>query len=288
MPLVTSKKLLTDAQKNGYAIGAFNVENMEMVQAVIAAAEELDSPVILQTTPSTINYADAELFLANVKTVAEKSGVQVVMHLDHGNSFELAMKAYRAGYTSIMIDGSQGTFEENVAVTKAVVCACHAADVPVEAELGKVGGKEDDLNAGEEDQYTDPKQAAEFVAATDIDFLAVAIGTAHGVYKGTPKLDKERLSEIRKVVDIPLVLHGTSGVPDEDVIDCIKRGICKVNYATDLRIAYTKGIKKVLEEKPETIDPKKYNAAGRAEVKKYVMEKIKVCGSVGKSSRGKQ
>ncbi len=281
MPLVTTKELLLDAQKNGYAVGAFNVENMEMVQAVVSAAEELKSPVIIQTTPSTIAYADCNYFYANVKTAAEKASVPVVMHLDHGNNFDLAMKAYRAGYTSIMIDGSHGTFEENITVSKAVADVCHAAGISVEAELGKVGGKEDDLDAGEGNPYTDPKQAAEFVKITGVDSLAVAIGTAHGIYKGTPKLDMERLSEIRKVVEIPLVLHGTSGVPDDDVVDCITRGICKVNYATDLRIAFTNGVRRILRENPDIIDPKKYNAVGRDEVKNYVMKKIQICGSAG-------
>lgn len=283
MPLVTTKQLLLDAQKGGYAVGAFNVENMEMVQAVLAAAEELRSPVIMQTTPSTVKYAGLDYFYANVKTAAERADIPVVMHLDHGSSFELAMQALRTGYTSIMIDGSHGTFEENIAVSKAVADACHPSGVPVEAELGKVGGKEDDLEGGDENPYTDPEQAKKFVEATGIDSLAVAIGTAHGVYKGTPKLDVERLSEICKTVEIPLVLHGTSGVPDEAVKECIRRGICKVNYATDLRIAFTKGVNQVLGEKPDTIDPKKYNTQGREEVKKYVMGKIKVCGSAGKA-----
>ena len=283
MSLVTTKQMLLDAQKGGYAVGAFNVENMEMVQAVIAAAEELKSPVIMQTTPGTLKYADPDYFYANVKTAAMKANVPVVMHLDHGSSFELAMKAFRAGYTSIMIDGSHGSFEENIEVSKKVADACHAADVPVEAELGKVGGKEDDLDGGDENPYTDPQQAKEFVEKTGIDSLAVAIGTAHGVYKGIPKLDVNRLSEIRKVVSIPLVLHGTSGVPDDAVKECISRGICKVNYATDLRIAFSKGVNEVLHENPDTIDPKKYNAKGREEVKEYVMSKMKVCGSVGKA-----
>lgn len=283
MALVTTKELLLKAQEGGYAVGAFNVENMEMVQAVLAAAEELHSPVIMQTTPSTVKYAGLDYYYANVKTAAERASVPVVMHLDHGSSFELAMQALRTGYTSIMIDGSHGTFEENVAVSKAVADACHPSGVPVEAELGKVGGKEDDLEGGEGNPYTDPLQAKEFVEKTGVDSLAVAIGTAHGVYKGTPKLDVERLSEIRKVVDIPLVLHGTSGVPDEAVKECIKRGICKVNYATDLRIAFSKGVNEVLKDHPETIDPKKYNAQGREEVKKYVMSKMEVCGSVGKA-----
>lgn len=283
MPLVTTKQLLLDAQKGGYAIGAFNVENMEMVQAVVAAAEELRSPVILQTTPSTVKYADVEYFYANAKAAADKATVPVVMHLDHGNSFELAMRAYRAGYTSIMIDGSHGTFEENIAVSKAVADACHPSGIPVEAELGKVGGKEDDLEGGDQNPYTDPEEARIFVEATGVDSLAVAIGTAHGVYKGIPKLDINRLSGIRQVVSIPLVLHGTSGVPDDTVRECIRRGICKVNYATDLRIAFTKGVTRVLSEHPETIDPKKYNAAGREEVKKYVMDKMMVCGSNGRA-----
>ena len=282
MSLVTTKELLLDAQKNGYAVGAFNVENMEMVQAVVAAAEELKSPVIMQTTPSTVKYADLAYFYANAKVAAEMSSVPVVMHLDHGNSFELAMRAYRTGYTSIMIDGSHETYEENIRVSKAVADACHPGGVPVEAELGKVGGKEDDLEGGEGDPYTDPQEAAEFVKRTGVDSLAVAIGTAHGVYKGEPKLDLDRLSEIRKVVDIPLVLHGTSGVPDETVKECVKRGICKVNYATDLRIAFSRGVKAVMAENPDVFDPKKYNAAGREEVKKYVMQKILVVGSNGK------
>ncbi len=281
--LTTTKKLLCDAQKGSYAVGAFNVENMEMVQAVVAAAEELQSPVIMQTTPSTVKYADPEYFYANVKTAAEKASVPVVMHLDHGSSFALAMQAFRAGYTSIMIDGSHESFEDNIAITKSVVDACHPVNVPVEAELGKVGGKEDDLDGGEGNPYTDPQEAKEFVEATGVDSLAVAIGTAHGVYKGTPKLDVERLSEIREVVSIPLVLHGTSGVPDEAVKECIRRGICKVNYATDLRIAFSEGVNEVLKEHPDTIDPKKYNARGREKVKAYVMGKIKVCGSEGKA-----
>ena len=283
MALVTTKQLLLDAQKGGYAVGAFNVENMEMVQAVVAAAEELRSPVIMQTTPSTVKYANLNYFYENVKVAAQESSVPVVIHLDHGNSFELAMQAYRTGYTSIMIDGSHEGFEDNIALTSAVVKACHPGEVPIEAELGKVGGKEDDLDGGEGDPYTNPQEAAEFVERTGIDSLAVAIGTAHGVYKGVPKLDFSRLSEIRKAVSIPLVLHGTSGVPDEDVAECIKRGICKVNYATDLIIAFTKGINQVLKENPDTIDPKKYNAKGREEVRKYVMHKMKICQSIAKA-----
>lgn len=280
--LVTAKQLMLDAQKGGYAIGAFNVENMEMVQAVVSAAEELKSPVIIQTTPSTLKYASPEMFYANVAAAAKAASVPVVMHLDHGSSFQLAMQAFRAGYTSIMIDGSHSAYEDNIAVTKAVVDACHPAGVPVEAELGKVGGKEDDLDGGD-GGYTVPSEAADFVEKTGVDSLAVAIGTAHGVYKGTPKLDVDRLSEIRRVVSIPLVLHGTSGVPDEAVRECIRRGICKVNYATDLRIAFSAGLKEYLAKDPDAFDPKKYNAVGREKVKEYVMSKILVCGSNGRA-----
>ena len=188
------------------------------------------------------------------------------------------MQTFRCGYTSIMIDGSQKPFEENIALTSAVVKAAHAANISVEAELGSVGGKEDSLDNGE-GGYTDPSKAKEFVERSGCDSLAVAIGTAHGVYKHAPKLDLNRLSAIREVVDIPLVLHGTSGVDDEVVKECVQRGICKVNYATDLRIAYTRGVKEVLAENPDTIDPKKYGARGREYVKQYVMEKMQVVGS---------
>ncbi|WP_455682556.1 class II fructose-1,6-bisphosphate aldolase [Thomasclavelia sp.] len=282
MPLVTTEKILLDAQKDNYAIGAFNVENMEMVMAVVAAAEELKSPVILQTTPSTVKYASLDYFYANAKVAAQKASVPVAIHLDHGNSFELAMQALRVGYTSIMIDGSHESFEENIKVTKAVVDACKPSKVSVEAELGKVGGKEDDLDGGD-GGYTDPLEAKEFVEKTGVGSLAVAIGTAHGVYKGEPKLDLDRLSEIKEVVSIPLVLHGTSGVPDETVSECVRRGICKVNYATDLRIAFSKGVKEYLAQNPDAIDPKKYCSIGREEVKKYVMSKMHVVGSVNKA-----
>ena len=281
MPLVTSKEMLLNAQKGGYAVGAFNAENMEMVKAIIQAAEELKAPVMIQPTPSTIKYGTIETYAAIVAAEAAKAVVPVCLHLDHGSSFELAMQAMKAGYTSVMIDGSKYDFEGNIEVSKKVADVAAALNIPCEAELGKVGGKEDDLDGGN-GGYTEPSEAAEFVERTGVDFLAVAIGTAHGVYKGIPKLDLDRLSEIKNVVSIPLVLHGTSGVPDETVKECIKRGICKVNYATDLRIAFTEGVKQVLTEKPDTIDPKKYNAAGREKVKEYVMGKMLVCGSNGR------
>ena len=282
MPFVTTKKMLQDAQDGHYAVGAFNVENMEMVMAVIEAAEEMNAPVIMQTTPSTVKYAGLDYYLANVKAAAERADIPVALHLDHGSSYGLAMQALRTGYTSIMIDGSHEGFEDNVVLTKAVVDACRPSGIPVEAELGKVGGKEDDLDGGDGDGYTDPNQAKEFVERTGASSLAVAIGTAHGLYKGEPKLEQERLSNIRQVVSVPLVSHGASGVPDEAVREAIRRGICKVNYATELRIAYSNGIKEVLKTDPDIIDPKKYGAIGKKYVKTFVMEKIRNCGCVNK------
>lgn len=282
MPLVTSEKMLKDAQKGGYAVGAFNAENMEMVKAIIKAAEELKAPVMIQTTPSTVKYGTLDTYAAIVAAEAKKTSVPVCLHLDHGNSFELAVQAIKAGYTSVMIDGSHEDFEGNIAVSKKVADVAKAVGIPVEAELGKVGGKEDDLEA-EADTNTDPQQAKEFVERTGVDSLAVAIGTAHGFYVGTPVLDKERLSEIRQVVDIPLVLHGASGLSDEDVSDCVKRGICKVNFATELRAAYTAAGKKLMEEKPETIDPKALGKVGMAAVTELVKGRMKVCGCDGKA-----
>lgn len=282
MPLVSSKQMLLDAQKGGYAVGAFNAENMEMVKAIIAAAEELHAPVMIQTTPSTVKYASLAMFTAMVAAEARDASVPVCLHLDHGSSFELAVQAVKEGYTSVMIDGSKLPFDENADVSARVVSVAHPNNIPVEAELGKVGGKEDDLEAVA-DTNTDPAEAKAFVEKTGIDSLAVAIGTAHGFYVGTPVLDKERLSEIRAVVDIPLVLHGASGLSDEDVKDCVRRGICKVNFATELRVAYTDAGKKLLQEKPDTFDPKKLGEVGMAAVKELVKNRMKVCGCDGKA-----
>ena len=275
MALVTLKEVLKDAQQKQYAVGAFNVENMEMIQAVIHAAEKLGRAVILQTTPSTLKYAEPELFFANVNVLAKKASVPVVMHLDHGNSYELAERALKAGYSSIMIDGSKLPLEENILLTKKTRKLCEEYGASIEAELGSIGGKEDELTA--ENAYTNVEDAKRFVAETGIDALAVAIGTAHGIYKSKPNIDLKRLEEIRSCVDVPLVLHGTSGVADETVKACIQRGICKVNYATDLRIAFTKGVKKVLLTDEDVYDPKKYLTSAREEVKNKVIERIQVC-----------
>ena len=262
MPFVSTREMLKKAQQGKYAVGAFNAENMEMVQAIVAAAEAEHAPVIIQTTPGTLKYADAMIFAGQASRLAAAANVPVALHLDHGNSFELAEYCVRQGYTSVMIDGSLLPFEDNVALSRRVVEM--AGDTPVEAELGTVGGKEDSHEASM--SYTDPAQAEEFVRRTGVYSFAPAIGTAHGVYKSTPKIDLERLSEIAARVDAPLVLHGTSGVPDETVRACIERGICKVNYATDLRITFTNAVKAYIAENPNAFDPKKYLGAARAAV----------------------
>ena len=277
MPYVTSQKMLLDAQKGGYAIGAFNAENMEMVMAIIAAAEEMKTPVMIQTTPSTVKYAGLDLYRANVYAAAAKAKVDVCLHLDHGSSFDLAVQAIQAGYSSVMIDGSHSPLEGNIAVTRSVVNVAHPCGIPVEAELGKVGGKEDDLEA-DGCGYTDPADAVRFVAEAGIDSLAVAIGTAHGVYVGTPVLDVDRLRAIRRVVEIPLVLHGASGLSDDAVRETIAAGICKVNFATELRVAYTAAVRENLASDEKIYDPKKYGTAARAAVVEAVKQRILVCG----------
>ena len=280
--LVTTKEMLLDAQKNHYGVGAFNVENLEFVMAVLAAAEETKSPVIMQTTPGTIKSAGLDYFYGMVKAAAERATVPVALHLDHGDGYDRCMQALRTGYTSVMIDGSHVGFEENIALTKSVADAGKAMGVPVEAELGKVGGKEDDGPAVEgENPYTDPVEAKEFVERTGCTSLAIGVGTAHGVYTETPHIQQDVVKAIREAVDVPLVLHGTSGVPDEQVAEAVKNGICKVNYATELRQAYTKGYQAYMAENPTCFDPKKPGKAGMAEITKIVKIRMENLGSVG-------
>ena len=284
MALVTTQEMLLDAQRNHYAVGAFNVENLEFVMAVLAAAEETKSPVIMQTTPGTIKTAGLDYFYGMVKAAAERATVPVALHLDHGDGYDRCMQALRTGYTSVMIDGSHVGFEDNIALTKSVADAGKAMGVPVEAELGKVGGKEDDGPAVEgENPYTDPEEAKEFVARTGCTSLAIGVGTAHGVYTETPHIQQDVVKAIREAVDVPLVLHGTSGVPDEQVAEAVKNGICKVNYATELRQAYTKGYQAYMAENPTCFDPKKPGKAGMAEITKIVKIRMENLGSVGRA-----
>ncbi|OYO59409.1 fructose-1,6-bisphosphate aldolase, class II [Lachnotalea glycerini] len=284
MPLVSTKEMLLKASKGNYAVAAFNVENMEMVQAVIEAAEELNAPVILQTTPSTVKYGGITMYRSMVNAIAQVARVPVAMHLDHGDSPQLCKEAIEGKYTSVMIDGSKLSFEENIQVSKLVVEMAKDLSISIEAELGTVGGKEDGHIVTEKEAlYTNPAQAREFVEKTNVNSLAIAIGTAHGFYKGEPKIDFERLSEIKEIVEIPLVLHGASGLPDTTVIKAIELGICKVNFATELRAAYTKGVRKILDSDVDVFDPKKYGTAGRTEVKELVKHKITICKSEGKA-----
>lgn len=278
--LVTTKEMLKDAQDKHYAVGAFNVENLEFVMAVIKAAEEKKSPVIMQTTPGTVKYANLDYYYQIMRQAAISASVPVAIHLDHGDGFDRCMQALRAGYTSVMIDGSHVGFEENIALTKSVCDVAGAMGVPVEAELGKVGGKEDDGPSVEgQNPYTDPIEAAEFVERTGCTSLAVGVGTAHGVYKGTPHIEQEVLKAIRSSIDIPLVLHGTSGVPDEQVAEAIQNGVCKVNYATELRQVFTKGFMEYMAQNPDNFDPKKPAKVGMANITKIVGEHMDNLGS---------
>lgn len=281
MPLTTTVSMLRKAQEQGFAVGAFNVENMEMAQAIISAAEELRAPVILQTTPSTVRYAGTGMYAAMVAARAQEATVPVAMHLDHGDSFALCAQALRSGYTSVMIDGSKLPLEENIALTYKVSEMCAAVGVPVEGEIGRVGGKEDDLES--DGGYTIPEEAVRFEKESGLFSMAVGVGTAHGFYKEKPQLNKELITTLRGMLQAPMVLHGASGLSDEDVKDCIRRGICKVNFATELRAAYTEGVKAVLAENPKTFDPKAYGKEARQRVKALVMERMLVCGCDGKA-----
>jgi len=282
MPYTTTKETLDKAKTNNYAVCAFNAENLEMVQAITWGAEEMDAPVIIQTTPSTVKYTDCAYFHAIVRTAAENSRIPIALHLDHGTSFDLVRKAIKSGYSSVMIDGSQKSFEENINITKKAVEFSRTVNIPVEAELGKVGGKEDGL-VSDGEIYTNPGDAVEFVRRTGIDSLAIAIGTAHGLYKVQPKLDLDRLSEIKKSVDIPLVLHGATGLSDDIIKECVKRGINKINFATELRQIYTNAVREKLNSDGNIIDVKIYSEYARNCVKELVKEKIRLSGSAGKA-----
>ena len=284
MAYVTTKELLTDAVSHRYAVGAFNCENLEMAMAIVAAGEACRAPLIIQTTPSTVNYASVGLFAAMVRELAENAKIPVALHLDHGSSYELCEAALDAGYSSVMIDGSKESLEDNIALTKRVVSLASEKGIPVEAELGTVGGKEDStFSSGT--AYTDPDDALRFVRETGCSSLAVGIGTAHGIYKGTPVLDTGRLSLIKdKLVsagrDLPLVLHGASGLSEEAIRECISRGIAKVNFATELRQAYTEGVKEYLLSDPDCFDPKKYGRTAMKKVQEAVIRRIEVCGDL--------
>lgn len=309
MGIVTSKEMFEKAQKGGYAIGAFNVNNMEIIQGITEGAKELNSPIILQVSAGARKYAKHNYLMHLIQAAVEDTDLSIVVHLDHGADFDICKKCIDGGFTSVMIDGSKYSFEENIALTKQVVEYAHPRGVVVEAELGKLAGVEDDVNVSEADSsYTNPNQAAEFVERTGCDSLAVAIGTSHGAYKfkGEPTLRFDILQEIMDKLpeNYPLVLHGASSVIPEFVEKCNKygadipgargvteellkkaagMGVAKINMDTDIRLAMTSSIREQFVLNPSEFDPRKYLSVARDSIKDMVKHKIKeVLGSENK------
>ena len=252
--IVGNKVLLCEAKKGGYAVPAFNVDNLESVIGVLRAAENTGRPVIIQTIPRTLKYGGIPAYSALVRALY-KGNPDIAIHLDHGGDVATCKACIDAGYTSVMIDGSALPFGDNARLTKEVVDLAHPLGVSVEGELGTIGGKEE---TEAKIRYTEVAEAEEFVARTGVDSLAIGVGTAHGVYKGVPHIAVDRIEEIAAKVDIPLVLHGASGLSDEVVTACIKAGISKINFATQLRQAFTQGLKEGLSANPDAFDPKVY------------------------------
>ena len=308
--LVTTKEMFEKSMKEGFAIGAFNVNNMEIIQAIVDAAAEQNSPVILQASSSAIKYARINYLMKMVEAaVEEHPNIPIAIHLDHGPDFETCKMCVDAGFTSVMFDGSKYDFEENIRLTKEVVDYAHAHGVVVEAELGKLAGIEDEVNVSADDAiYTDPAQAEEFVKRTGVDSLAIAIGTSHGAYKfkGEARLRFDILKEVKeRIPNTPIVLHGAStvipelvemcnkyggdipgakGVPDEILHEASISGVSKINVDTDLRLALTAGIRKVFVEDPSAFDPRKYLKPARELVKETVAHKMRdVFGSANKA-----
>ena len=300
MALVTTKEMFEKALKSDYAIGAFNVNNMEIIQGIVEAAQEEKSPLILQVSAGARKYAKPAYLTKLVEAAILDTGLDIALHLDHGEDFDICKKCVDDGFTSVMIDGSKHSFEENIKLTKQVVEYAHAHGVVVEAELGKLAGVEDNIKVDARSAtFTDPDEAAEFVERTGVDSLAISIGTSHGAdkFKGEPYLDYERLQKIHRLIpDTPLVLHGAStvlkefvdkcnqyggnnpgaqGVPEEMIREATKYGICKVNIATDLRLALTAEVRKYLLENPAEFDPRKYLGPGRDAIKAMVSHKIR-------------
>ncbi|MDF1512760.1 MAG: class II fructose-1,6-bisphosphate aldolase [Anaerolineae bacterium] len=282
--LVTSKELLLDAQKNHYAVGAFNTNNLEITHAIIRAAEAKRAPILVQISSGAMKYAGAEFLPMIVAKAATLASVPVAIHLDHGPSFESVMVCLRAGFTSIMRDASKLPYNENVAEVRKVVEACHAIDIPVEAEIGRLGGAEEHVVVSEREALmSDPDECAMFVDDAGFDFLAVAIGNAHGFYKGEPKLDFDRLEAIRDRVSVPLVLHGASGIPDHQITMAVERGICKINIDTEIRNAFIRTMQKFTTENPDQIDPRKVLAPCIDAMQAVVERKIEIFRSAGRA-----
>ena len=308
MSLVSMKYILDDANARGYGVGAFNVNDLEFAKAVIAAASEADSPVIIQASEGAISYAGLQPLVAIVRSLAEQASVPVALHLDHGKSFDVIIGCIRHGFTSVMIDGSHLPFAENVAVTRKIVEIAHAAGVTVEAEIGRLAGIEDNVAVAEREALlTDPMEAKAFVEQTGCDALAVAIGTSHGPrkFKGEPILAIDLVARIKEQVKLPLVLHGASGVladlvqngerygarwggakgiPDDAVVAAIKNGINKVSIDTDMRLAFVASIRETLANRPELLDPRDLLKPAMASIKQVAANKMKLFDSVGKAS----
>ncbi|AAU18612.1 MULTISPECIES: tagatose-bisphosphate aldolase subunit GatY [Bacillus cereus group] len=279
--LVSTQFILRNAQEQGYAVPAFNIHNLETLKAVIESAVELRSPVIIAATPGTIKYMGKEYLLHMIEAARKQYEIPISLHLDHHEDISDIKNCIDSGVRSVMIDASHHPFEENVQIVQEVSLYAKQYGVTVEAELGQLSGIEEDIKV-ENSIYTDPYQAKEFVERTNIDSLAVAIGTAHGLYKGEPKLDLQRLINIRKQVNIPLVLHGASGLSDSLVQETIRLGICKVNIATELKIAFGTALRHYLHSHPEENDPRKYFSDAIMAMKRVVADKIKMCKSLNR------
>lgn len=283
--IINSSYLLKRARKDGFAVPAFNIHNLETIQVVLQIAKELESPVILAGTPGTYKYAGVEQVLSIIESLARENHQQVIVHLDHHHDYADIESKLKSGVRSAMIDGSALPLPENISITRKVAALCHYYNCSVEAEIGQLVGQEDDLVITDViDPYTNPDDAVQLVEQTNIDSLAIAIGTAHGIYKNTPKLDFARLEKIARKIDIPLVLHGASGLSDSDVQKCIDLGICKVNIATDLKIAYASALKQFFLEQPESTDPREYNLMAKEAMAQVVRNKIAMCRSSGKTN----
>lgn len=281
--ILSTRQMLRDAQENRYAVPAFNIHNLETLQVVADTARQLRSPLIIAVTPSTIDYAGDDYVVAMAEVAARQTDTPLAVHLDHFEDVARIKAAVDKGFRSCMIDASAEPFAQNVAKVREVVTYAHRYDATVEAELGKLVGIEDDLVVDEKDaMYTNPEEAEKFVRETGIDSLAVAIGTAHGLYKGEPKLDFERLDAIRARVAVPLVLHGASDVPDALVQKAISLGVCKVNVATDLKIPFSDAIKAHFKAHPKANDPRKYLTPAKEAMEAVVRKKILVCGSANR------
>lgn len=283
MPLISTTPMLEQAKSENYGIVAFNIHSFDSIYWVLEAAAEMRSPVILQTTVGTVKALGAENIVNVATAAADFYNIPTGLHLDHCTDYEVIKQAVRAGYTSVMIDASRHPFAENVRQTKQVMELAGSLGVNVEAELGKVGGVEEDIVVSEKDaQKAVPEECKEFVSLTGVPTLAPAIGTAHGIYKGKPEIDFARIEQISKIVDIPLVLHGGSAVPEDDVRKCVALGMAKVNVSTELKNAYSIAIREHFVDNPDSLDPRAYLQKAKEAAKSMVISKIKMVGSEGK------